>query len=74
MNKEAGIFKIQRSLFPPDADCLVYNEDRSVQGQFPVTKEMRDFMGDDMKVYVRGVWRKKDGKLEIDERLEDQNW
>ena len=72
--KQRMIFKVQRSLMPPDADCLVYNEDRSIQGQFPVGDDIREAMGEDMKAYFVGTYRDRDGKVELSHRTDEQNW
>lgn len=39
------IVKVQRSIFPPDADRLVYNKTRTIMGQFPVEDDIREAMG-----------------------------
>lgn len=68
------IVKVQRSLFPPDADCLVYNKTRTIMGQFPVEDDIRAAMGDDLKAYFHAKYRKHDGKVELLQRAPEQDW
>lgn len=53
------IFKVQQSLVTSEGQpqMLIYNEDRSVIIQEPISDEVAKFMGDKLKVYVEGrVW------------------
>jgi hypothetical protein len=68
------IVKVQRSIFPPDANCLIYNKAHTVMGQFAVTDEIRDARGDDMKGYFIAKYREEDGKVELIDRVADQDW
>ena len=68
------IVKVQRSLCPPDVSCLIYNKDRDIMGEFPVTDEIRQVMGDEMKGYFHGKFIKKTGKVELIDRAPDQDW
>jgi hypothetical protein len=68
------IVKVQRSIMPRDADCLIYNRAQSVMGQFPVTDEIREVMGDDMKGYFHAKCREGGGKVELLRRAPDQDW
>lgn len=45
------IFKMQRSLFTTDDEhqCLVYNEDRSIEFMMPMLPELVEFFGDDSR-------------------------
>ena len=47
------IVKVQRSIVTSDdqAQCLVYNEDQSVLYQMPMTLELFDMFGDELKMY-----------------------
>lgn len=77
------IFKLQRPIVqfgkppiePGSIDVLAYNEDRSIQGQFPMSLiDAKTIFGDEYMVYVRGRWRKKDGQILVSEVVEDQPW
>lgn len=66
-NKEAILFKIQRPVvFTGDYQVLCYNEDRSIMGQFPPSKELLDmFEEGEYKIYVNGDYDEKAGKIII---------
>lgn len=51
------IFKLQRpTVTSADQELmLVYNRDRSWQGQLPMTQELFTFFGDSYKKYVVGI-------------------
>ena len=63
------LFKIQRPLSSSDeqgmTECLVYNEDRSIMGQIPMSKDIFELFGDEVKLYVKGSMSKA-GTLNID--------
>lgn len=59
------VFKFQRSIFPRGM-CLVYNESRSIQGDFPTTNElaeMFDLHGD--KFYGLGKYNNETNQVEL---------
>lgn len=47
------IVKVQTSLFTSDGShlALVYNEDKSVMGEMPVSKEILDAMNGELKAF-----------------------
>ena len=55
MNKKI-IFKIQISLFTTEGhiQVMVYNEDRSIQGQFDMSKEIKQMAKGRKKFFVYG--------------------
>lgn len=50
------MFKVQVSITSsePVQQCLIYNRDKSIMGQFDVTPEIRDLMAGRLKIYVMG--------------------
>lgn len=75
-SKVTQIFKIQRTLFTTEevAQILVYNESRSIMGQFPATPPLlKWFPKDVFKVYARGTIDIK-GHIDIQEVIEDRDW
>lgn len=70
------VFKVQRAIYPPSNSVLVYNKDRTIQGQFDMPKDQLDllFGPDELKVYVLAHWRQEDGKIEIDNKVKARNW
>ena len=76
------IFKVQRELtnrvVSGDArplQALVYNKDRSIQFDRPLTNYSKWFeaAGNPMKIYVSGVYL-ADGKFIITRRVAEQSW
>ena len=63
--QEADIFKLQRPIISNEGNMvLCYNENRSVNGRFPMTKELEKlFCEDEYKIYVVGYLDKD--KLQI---------
>lgn len=68
------IFKVQRAIDPPDAEVLVYNEDRSIMGQFPMTEELLTWFGDKYKLYIEGVFNESTGRIDLIRVVEEQEW
>lgn len=68
------IVKIQRSIFPPGANTmLIYDKRRSVEGQLPLTKEVKKLLAGDLKGYFQGRLDST-GLLHIQKRVADQEW
>lgn len=65
------IYKFQRPIIGDTA--LVYNKDRSEQGQIRMTNDLEFLFGERFKIYVVGRLR-KDGNIEIDRVVQDQDW
>ena len=53
--------------------ALVYDENHSYYSQIPITQELQDIMGDELKKYVYGFVN-KDKKLVIDQEAPEQYW
>lgn len=51
------IFKLQRPLFMPEQQplVLVYNQDRTWEGEIPLTPELQELFGDQDKVYIMAI-------------------
>jgi len=65
------ILKIQRSVSPLGY-VLIYNEDRSVMEQIPLTDGLNDWFGDRYKVFAEAEVRNHE--LFIDDVVSDQGW
>lgn len=67
--QEVEIFKIQRPIMGNEGDIvLCYNEDRSICGLFPMTKELSKlFNKDEYKIYVVGYY--KGAKIHIVKKI-----
>jgi len=74
MKRKRFIVKVQRSLYASAnaAQCLIYNEDRSLLVQFPLDPELRRAMGKEHKqfwyAYRRGT------ELHLDGLAPEQEW
>lgn len=66
------VFKIQRPLAGAPM-CFVYNEDRSYEGQFPMTDDILPIFRENLKVYVKAEVN-SDGRLDIKEYVQDPGW
>lgn len=73
--EKSGVFKIQRPLgmFGGPVLVLIYNQSRSVYGQFPMSQELAKLMGTDYKIYVKG-YIDNSGMLQVIEKIEPKNW
>lgn len=71
MSKDIEIFKVQRPLIGGD-EVLIYNEDRSVMGQFPPSNELLNmFDEDEYKIYVVGFYNDKTKQTHINSKLDN---
>jgi hypothetical protein len=73
------IVKVQRALFPPDAEWLIYDRRRSFNILMHPTPELLEMMGDDPKGYFEAEppkGRRPHGKATIKllHRVADQPW
>lgn len=66
------VVKIQRPIFPPDGDVLIYDFDRSVTWVEPMSERWAQFFGEDYKVYAIAHIRKT--ILNIGRRVKDIAW
>lgn len=69
---KTNIYKLQRSLDTPPT-MLVYNKDKSQKWLGPLTKEVKDLMGSQFKIFVYGKVG-SDGKIGIDGYAPLQDW
>ena len=71
MKNEAIVFKIQRPIMTNGAyEVLCYNEDKTIMGQFPPSKELMDmFEEDEYKIYVNGTYDEKTGNIIIKDKI-----
>lgn len=58
------VIKFQRPIYGSEL-VLMYNEDRSIQGQLPMDKAFELLFGDRYKIYCECKFRDRDGYLEI---------
>ena len=68
------IVKVQLPLASNDAEpkALVYNKGRSHQFLLPITKDLKEMMGDDVKAYFDADY--EEGKIELYKKVEPQDW
>lgn len=71
MKNEAIVFKIQRPIITNgNYEVLCYNEDKTIMGQFPPSKELMDmFEEDEYKIYVNGTYDEKTGNIIIKDKI-----
>jgi hypothetical protein len=65
-------FKLQRALFPADADVLAYDEHRRQQMTLPMTSELRRMFGDRVKIYCEAEI--KNQTLKVAKVVPDRGW
>ena len=66
------IFKLQRALFPPDADVLAYDEQHRHQVSLPMSDELRRLFSDRVKIYCEA---EPNGRgLTIGKIVSDRGW
>lgn len=73
MTTEIQIFKVQKPVGGAPHPALIYNEDRSILGEVPMTPELTTLMKGSYKIYVKG-YIDDDGMLFIDEKVNNQIW
>lgn len=73
--QETQIFKVQRPICSSENDTpiLIYNKDRSIYHQMPISQEMAKFIGTSYKIYVKG-YINSEGILQIVEKVGNQPW
>ena len=67
------IFKLQRPMGMTGGPILIYNRNRSIFSQIPITQEIAKYMGISYKIYVKG-YIDSDGILQINEKVGAQRW
>ncbi len=72
------VFKFQRPIMTndPSMPVLIYNEDRSIIGEFPLTKkeQRKVFSKGEYKTYWLCKPNKKTHKLDLIKQVEGQDW
>lgn len=66
------VLKIQRPMderYP----ALIYNQDRDMYAEMPMTDELKSVMGSQYKLYVR-AYISSYGILQVSEVLDNQGW
>ena len=58
------VIKFQKPVYGSDL-VLMYNQDRSIQGQQPMDKMFEMLFGDRYKIYCQCKYREEDGYLKI---------
>ena len=66
------IFKIQRPLAGDMCQVLVYNKDRSIESQVPMTTDLQKLFGSRAKIYHMA--KVEGGELILGEPVEPQEW
>lgn len=67
------IVKVQLPVIPKDAPALAYTEDRRNVTEIPVTDELREKMGDDVKRYFWATFD-RNGVMFLGEVAPWQDW
>jgi len=73
------IVKVQRALYPPDAEWLIYDQRRSFNILMHPTQELLEMMGDDLKAYFqadppKGLRHGGKATIKLLRRVADQPW
>jgi hypothetical protein len=73
------IVKVQRPLFPPDGEWLIYDQRRSFKILMSPTQELLAMMGSDLKAYFQAdppKGRRSGGMatIKLMRRVDDQPW
>lgn len=76
------IFKIQLPLVVggirvknEDApSALIYNKRRNINSMIPATKALIELFNGEKKIYIKGRYDNKTGKVHIDDFAENQEW
>jgi hypothetical protein len=68
------IVKIQRPIFPPNADVLIYDRSRTVNQLRPLDAALRKLLGDAFKVYAHARLDPDAGLLLGDKLDNDPDW
>ena len=73
--QEVQIFKVQRPICSSESNApiLIYNKDRSIYYQMPISQEIAKFMGTSYRIYIKG-YINNDGILQIIEKVGNQPW
>ncbi len=70
--------KVQRPIITTEAEeyWLIYNEAQTLRIQIPPSDDMREFMGDAYKIYIRAEIEVTNGNGNIIflDRISDQEW
>ena len=78
LSKKQQIVKVQVSLFTSEEkpQVLIYNKDRSVMGEFPLTPDIEEAMGGDHKKFFYALvpLGKKEVQIELLEEAPWQVW
>lgn len=66
------IVKVQRPVWPPDGEVLIYNKTRSVTRTMPMTCELKTLFDGRFKIYCNAD---VDGdKITFNRRVQDKDW
>lgn len=71
--RKIEIFKYQKSI-NVHGTSLIYNKSRKITGTLPLTEELDEIFGNNLKIYLQGHYRHQDGVIEIEDIVEDQDW
>lgn len=66
------VFKIQKSL--TDNNVLAYNKDRSIIGEFVISKELSELFGNELKIYVLGKYNENTKSVDIIKKVDEKKW
>jgi hypothetical protein len=73
---KSEIWKVQRAITSSEEQppILIYNKDRSKQGEIPATPEILDLFDDDeYKIFIQGTIG-DDGQIEFEKHVDEKDW
>lgn len=66
------IVKVQRAIWPPDSDALVYDKHRTFTIQVPFTRTLKKLFGPKLKIYCEA--EKVGDEITIENVVPDRSW
>lgn len=70
----SGIVKIQMSLFPLGERFFLYNEDRTIENEFPYSEKLAGLMPKDVYKIYHFAWLDEKHVLNIEGPAPEQDW
>lgn len=70
------IVKVQLPLMSTEDNptALIYDRNRVHAGSIPITDELTEAMGKDVKAYFRATYNSSTGLITLYERVSNKNW
>jgi hypothetical protein len=64
------IVKVQRALYPPDGDALIYDQDRKHPQQRPLTAAEKHMMAGEARAFFQASWNTTSRRWTLLERVD----